>query len=253
MVHAGELAPLSEGAAALGIALDDAQLVAFARYRDLLLEWNQRFNLTAITDPREVLTRHFLDSLTVASALPAALREGQPRLLDVGSGAGFPGLALAIAFPAWRVTALEATGKKVGFLEHVIATLGLRQARALAGRAEELAHVPAERGRYEVVTARAVAALPVLLEYCQPFARPGGLVVAPKKGDLTAELAAGRIAAATLGGRLEEPVPVAAPGLEDGRVVVVVRQQQPTPPRYPRAGGAPARHPLGGQGGGADA
>jgi 16S rRNA (guanine527-N7)-methyltransferase len=240
-----DLAALIAGAAALGIALDDAQLAAFARYRDLLLEWNAHFNLTAITDPHDVLTRHFVDSLTVACALPLELRQDQPLVLDVGSGAGFPGLALAIAFPAWRVTALEATGKKVRFLEHVIAALGLPHARALAGRAEDLARVPDERGHYDVVTARALAPLPVLLEYCQPFARPGGVVVAPKKGDLAAELAAGRVAASTLGGQLEEPLAVTAPGLDDGRVLIVVRQQRAAPPRYPRASGAPARHPLG--------
>ena len=131
------------GAAALGIALDATQLAAFARYRELLLEWNARFNLTAITDPAEVVTRHFLDSLTVRWAVPPALRAGQPRVLDVGAGAGFPGLALAIAFPAVAVTLLEATGKKVRFLEAVIAEMGAdERAGALAGRAEEVAHQP---------------------------------------------------------------------------------------------------------------
>jgi 16S rRNA (guanine527-N7)-methyltransferase len=244
-VQQEDLAPLIVGAEALRIALDDAQLAAFARYRDLLLEWNTRFNLTAITDPQEVLTRHFVDSLTVTRAVPVQMRQDQPRVLDVGSGAGFPGLALAIAFPEWRVTALEATGKKVRFLEHVIAMLELRHTRALAGRAEERAHVPAERGRYDVVTARAVAPLPVLLEYCQPFARPGGLVVAPKKGELAAELAAGRVAATTLGGRLDEPLAVTAPGLENDRVLIVVHQERLSPPRYPRASGMPTKHPLG--------
>ena len=186
---------LVRGAAALGIALDAGQIDQFARYRDLLLEWNARFNLTAITDPAEIVTRHFLDSLTVAQGLPADLRAGMPRVLDVGAGAGFPGLALAIAFPAWRVTLLEATGKKVRFLEAVIAEMGATNARTLTGRAEEVAHQPGQRGAYDVVTARAVASLPTLLEYCAPFAAVGGWLVLPKKGDLAAELAQGDRAA----------------------------------------------------------
>ena len=172
-----DLAPLARGAAALGIALGAEQLAAFAAYRALLLEWNARFNLTAITDPAQIVTRHFLDSLTVALGVPRARWAGAPRLLDVGSGAGFPGLALAIAFPQWHVTALEATGKKVTFLRHVAAALGLARVRVLQGRAEALAHAPAERARYDVVAARALAALPTLLEYCQPFARVGGVTI----------------------------------------------------------------------------
>jgi 16S rRNA (guanine527-N7)-methyltransferase len=239
------LGDLAAGARAFGIALDAAQLAAFARLRALLLDWNQRINLTSITDPAEVVTRHFLDSLSVALALPPERRAGRLALLDVGSGAGFPGLPLAIAFPAWRVTLLEATGKKVRFLEHAIAELGLAHTRAVPGRAEEAAHTAAERGRYDVVAARALAPLPTLLEYCQPFARVGGLTVALKKGDLAAELAAGRRAAGLLGGALDAPVPVALPGLDDGRVLVVVRQVRACPPTYPRAAGAPVKRPLG--------
>jgi 16S rRNA (guanine527-N7)-methyltransferase len=240
-----DLAALAGGAAALGVALDASQLAAFAAYRALLLEWNARFNLTAITDPHEIVTRHFLDSLTVARGVPRAQWAGAPRLLDVGSGAGFPGLALAIAFPQWQVTALEATGKKASFLRHVAAALGLARARVLEGRAEALAHAPAERGRYDVVTARALAALPTLLEYCQPFARVGGLVIAPKKGDLAAELAAGRRAAATLGGRMAAPLPVTLSALEGDRVLIVVTQERPCPAPYPRPAGAPRKQPLG--------
>jgi 16S rRNA (guanine527-N7)-methyltransferase len=240
-----DLAPLASGAAALGIALSAEQLAAFATYRALLLEWNARFNLTAITDPAQIVTRHFLDSLTVARGVPRARWVGAPRLLDVGSGAGFPGLALAIAFPHWHVTALEATGKKITFLRHVAAALGLARVRVLEGRAEALAHAPAERARYDVVTARALAALPTLLEYCQPFARAGGVVIAPKKGELAAELEAGRRAAATLGGRLAPPLPITLPGLEGDRVLVVVSQERPCPALYPRPAGAPRKHPLG--------
>src|SRR5258707_3554593 len=244
---ADDLAILATGAAALGLALDASQLAAFAQYRELLLAWNARFNLTAITDPHAILTRHFLDALTVTLAVSAEWRARSLRVLDVGSGAGFPGLALAIAFPHWRVTALEATGKKVIFLRHVVSMLHLSNVRPLVGRAEQVAHTTAERARYDVVTARALAALPTLLEYCQPFARPGGLVVAPKKGDLGSERAAGNRAAVTLGGHLDEPLALAVPGLEDGRALLIAHQERLCPPLYPRAAGAPRKHPLGQQ------
>jgi 16S rRNA (guanine527-N7)-methyltransferase len=240
------LAPLVEGAAALDLSLDSEQLSRFARLRDLLLDWNTRVNLTAITSPVEVVTRHFLDSLTCALALSTEERARPLRLLDVGSGAGFPGLPLAIAFPHWQVTLLEATGKKTRFQEAVIAELGLTNAHALNGRAEELAHAKAHRGRYDVVTARAVAALPTLLEYCAPFVRVGGVVIAPKKGELAQEEEAGARAAEALGALLLPPIAITIPGLADeGRALLVARQQRPCPPHYPRVGGAPQKRPLG--------
>jgi 16S rRNA (guanine527-N7)-methyltransferase len=212
----------------------------------LLIEWNARVNLTAITAPEEIVTRHFLDSLTCALAVPIERRAASLRALDVGSGAGFPALPLAIAYPRWRVTALEATAKKVRFMEAACAELGLRNVRPLVGRAEEVARKQGQRGRYDLVTARAVAALPTLLEYCCPFARVGGLCVLPKKGDLAEELAAGRRAAHTLAARLLDPVLVAVPPLDDGRVLLVARQERPCPAEYPRPAGAPAQRPLGG-------
>src|SRR5262249_46372454 len=137
----GELHVLVAGAAALGVALDGTQVEHFARYRELLLDWNAtRVNLTAITDPAEVVTRHFLDSLTCLLGVPLEWRGRELRLLDVGSGAGFPGLPLALALPKWQVTVLEATGKKVRFLDAVIHELALANARTVAGRAEEVAH-----------------------------------------------------------------------------------------------------------------
>lgn len=240
-----DLTPLAKGAAALGIVLEDGQLVAFARLRDLLLEWNTRFNLTAITAPEEIATRHFLDSLTCALAVPEERRAASLRVLDVGSGAGFPALPLAIAFPHWRVTSLEATGKKVRFQEAACAELGLRNVRPLAGRAEEVAHQSAQRAHYDLVTARAVSALPTLLEYCCPFAHAGGICVLPKKGDLAEELAAGSRAAPLLGACLLTPILVTVPPLDDGRVLLVAQQEHTCPSQYPRPAGAPAKRPLG--------
>jgi 16S rRNA (guanine527-N7)-methyltransferase len=230
----------------IALRLSDAQLAQFARYRDLLLEWNQRFNLTAITDPQEVLTKHFLDSLAFLLAIPTHFKvSGKLTLLDVGSGAGFPGLPLQIVYPSWQITLLEATGKKVRFLEAVIADLGLSQTRAIQGRAEDLAHDPQHRAAYDLVTARALAALPTLLEYCLPFCAPGGLVIAAKKGDISAELERSKAAAVKLGGRWAYLNPFSLPGLEDQRALVVYQQTQPAPAHYPRRAGAPLKHPLG--------
>lgn len=242
---AENLPVMRAGAIMMDIPLDSGQIEQFQRLRTLLLEWSTRFNLTAITDPAEIETRHFLDSLTCALAIPLRERTHSLRVLDVGSGAGFPSLPLAISFPHWRVTSLDATGKKIRFQQEVVADLGLRNLRALHGRAEELARQPDERGRYHLVTARAVAALPSLLEYCCPFACPEGRVVMPKKGELAEEIAAGSRAAALLGARLLEPIVIDVPPLADGRVLVVAEQQRRCPAVYPRPAGAPAKHPLG--------
>ncbi|HEV2579316.1 MAG TPA: 16S rRNA (guanine(527)-N(7))-methyltransferase RsmG [Ktedonobacteraceae bacterium] len=218
----------------------DEQVEQFFLYRQILLEWNERFNLTAITDPGEILVKHFLDSLTLLSVY--GRREA--RVLDLGAGAGFPGLPLKVARPAWQVELLEATGKKVTFLRHVIETLGLSGIEALQGRAEELAHRRDYRGAFDLVTARAVAGLPTLLEYAAPFCRIGGRMIFPKKGDLTDELAQGSAAARQLGAALVDDVAVTMPGLDDGRRLLVYEQVRLCPPHYPRHGSVIARKAL---------
>jgi 16S rRNA (guanine527-N7)-methyltransferase len=246
-----DAAVLRAGAATLGLALDDAQIRQFLMLRELLLEWNARVNLTAITEPRAVLVRHFLDALACVVGCTPDERAAPLRVLDVGSGAGLPGLALAIALPHWQITSLEATGKKVRFQEAAIAALDLPNVRAVQGRAETVAHEAPYRATFAVVTARALASLPTLLEWCQPFAHVGGCVLAPKKGDLGDELAQGARAARTLGGDPPEPLPLPldlltlAPDLADGRVVIRVRQRHPSAPRYPRPGAASMKAPLG--------
>ena len=235
---------LLAGVRHLGLSLSPEQLAQFICYRDLLLDWNQRVNLTSITDPQDVLSKHFLDSLACVRAIPLEKWQEPLALLDVGSGAGFPGLPLQIVFHHWQITLLEATGKKIRFLEAVITELGLK-ARAIQGRAEELAHNQQHRARYDVVTARAVAALPTLLEYCLPFCRPNGLVIAPKKGEIGTEAEQGKRAAAKLGGRFVEARPFSLPGLEDQRALIVFQATRSVPAQYPRRAGAPAKHPLG--------
>ncbi|MBX7213588.1 MAG: 16S rRNA (guanine(527)-N(7))-methyltransferase RsmG [Thermoflexales bacterium] len=236
-------ARLREIAAEIGVALDDAQAAQFARYRDLLLEWNARFNLTAITDDAGILMRHFADALTIVPALDAAGLGAGARVLDVGTGAGLPGIAIKIARPGWVVTLMDSTAKKLGFCDAVIAALGLREIRTLHARAEEAGH-SALRGGFDAVVARAVAALPTLVEYLLPFARVGGTVIAMKGADAEADARAASGAIGMLGGTPRAVVPVHLPGLSDQRALIVMGKARPTPHPYPRQGGKPRAQPL---------
>ncbi len=215
------------------------------RYRDLLLDWNTRFNLTAITDPAAVEQRLLLDALRMLPAIDdaiAASGEAKPRLADIGSGGGIPALPIAICRPVLAVTMIEATGKKTGFLRAAIDDLGLRNAAALHGRAEDIARELDHRAAYEVVTARAVSSLPALIELAMPLLRPRGFGIFPKGLDLDDELRAGETAAREIGAEI-----VSANVLPGGDTrLVVVRKRRPTPERFPRRAGIPAREPLGG-------
>lgn len=221
--------------------VSEQQVQLFLRYRQELIEWNSRFNLTAITDPDEILRKHFLDS----ASLLTVYDKRQVRVLDIGAGAGFPGLPLKILRPQWRVVLLEATGKKVTFLRHMIEMLELREIEAVQGRAEELAHQQAYRASFDLVTARAVASLPILLEYAAPFCRVGGEIILLKKGDLVEELARGKLAARHLGTVLRADRAVTLPGLDDSRRLLVWEQVKKCPESFPRSGAAMAKKPLG--------
>lgn len=244
-MSAEEFAPLLDGAAALGVRLTPEQVMLFARYREELLDWNRRVNLTAITAPSLVLTRHFLDALTVTLALSPRERAQPLRVIDVGAGAGLPGLALAIFAPHWRVTEVDSVGKKTRFMEHAAATLGLESVTVLTARAEDMAREPAHRERYDLCVARGLAPLRVLAEYTLPFCRVGGLLVAMKKGDVTREIEEGRRAVGQVGGQIERVI--AVPELSDlggDRVLVLCRKARPTRSDLPRAAGVPAKRPL---------
>ncbi|GAB4453867.1 MAG: 16S rRNA (guanine(527)-N(7))-methyltransferase RsmG [Anaerolineae bacterium] len=233
---------LYHGAAALGLTLTDAQLAAFDAYRRELLRWNEQVNLTRIVDPAEITSKHFLDSLSVWVALRQL--PGAKRVIDVGSGAGFPGLPLKIALPHLQVTLLESTGKKTKFLQHVVQLLDLRGVTILTARAEEAGRQPAHRGQYDVAVARAVAALPVLAEYLLPLVRVGGRAIAQKGQAPADELRAAANALGILGGKALPPLPVSVPGLEGERHLIVLEKVKPTPPQYPRRAGTPAKKPI---------
>lgn len=235
-----QIAPLAR---AFNLELTPAQEESFARYQDLLIEWNAKFNLTAVTDPAEIAVKHFADSLSVALAIPDTARTQSISLIDVGSGAGFPGVPLAIVFPHWRTTLLEATGKKVSFLNHLVNELGLDNCGAVHSRAEDLALDPNYRARFDVAVARAVAQLPVLLEYLLPFVRLGGIAIAQKGREVDKEIDASATALKTLGGKLREVIPVKLPK-EEGRHLVVFDKTLSTPKSYPRRAGVPERKPL---------
>lgn len=249
---------LREGAKALGLYLGPQHLAAFETYYRELYAWNQRFNLTAITSYEEIQTKHFLDSLSCLLALPLedgprplpdtvpVLRSLRPlRCADVGSGAGFPGLPLKILLPELKLTLVEATGKKVTFLRHMVQLLNLSDVQVLHARAEEVGQQPEHREGYDLVVARAVAQMPVLAEYCLPLCRVGGRFVAQKGEGAHAEVEAAHGALERLGGRLGEIKAVHLPGLGE-RYLVVVEKVAQTPPEYPRRPGVPAKRPLGG-------
>ena len=237
---------LADASGQLGVLLDTEALARFARYRDLLLERSAQFNLTAIREPEAIERRLFLDAIALIPELDRVtgddcLRSDRLiRLVDVGAGAGFPGLALKIVRPSLDVTLVDATAKKVAFVNEVIAALELERVRAVQARAEELGRDSAYRARFDLATARAVASLPVLLEYVIPFLTIGGTALLPKGLEIAEELRLGRRAAAILGAEIVSTgvLPVGTTRL------IVVRKIETTTAAYPRRVGVPSRDPL---------
>jgi len=225
--------------ASWGMPLASAQLAQFALYARTLQEWNVHYNLTAINDPAEITTRHFLDSLSCARYWGDTPRS----LIDIGSGAGFPGLPLKLLQPSLTLTVLESVEKKARFVRHMVDLLGLEGVDVVVARAETLAHDARHREHYDVAVARAVAELRVLAEYCLPFCRIGGRMLAPKGARVADELAVAGPAIRQLGGELLLQAELQLPGRES-HSIVVIGKRQPAPAHYPRRPGVPTRRPL---------
>ncbi|KPL87333.1 hypothetical protein SE16_12715 [Ardenticatena maritima] len=226
------------------IALTPEQMRLLDAYADALQDGNRRINLTAITDRDAIFIKHFWDTLAITPHLDALLPP-DAHLIDVGTGGGIPGLVLAIARPTWRITLLDATRKKVHFVEETARTLGLNNVRAVWGRAEEVARESDHREQYDAAVARAVAPLRVLAELCLPFVRVGGWWCAMKGPAVAEEAAEAHAAIALLGGEPPHIEMVEVPGADAQRAVVLVRKHAPTPERYPRRAGVPHKRPLG--------
>lgn len=225
----------------LGVSLNEGQLAAFDLYERELIAWNQRFNLTRITEPAHVRTKHFLDSLSCWLAMS---RRPPQRVVDVGAGAGLPGLPLKILQPDLQLTLVEATTKKARFLEHMVQVLRLEKVTVVTQRVEETAHMPEHRAAYECAVARAVAPMAVLAEYLLPLVIEGGVAVAQKGKGAAEETKQAENAITVLGGRVKELMPVSVPGLEEERWLVVIEKISATPASYPRRAGMPTKRPL---------
>jgi 16S rRNA (guanine527-N7)-methyltransferase len=226
---------------AFGLRLSTDQLRQFSVYEALLLEWNERISLTAIREPREIRIRHFLDSLTCVVATGPL--DGQS-LIDVGTGAGFPGLPLKILFPDLSVTLVDSVGKKARFLEQVAAELGLRNVTIIVERAETLGQAPEYRERFDWATARAVAELRVLAELLLPLVRVGGNALAQKGESARDEATAAATAIRALGGDEARVTPVQLPETSQAHYLVIIPKTRRTDARFPRRAGVPAKRPL---------
>ena len=224
-----------------GIQLNKTQLAMLATYERELMDWNQKINLTAIRDVEGVRTKHFLDSLSCVQAWGDKVPQ---TLVDVGTGAGFPGLVLKILYPRLKLTLVESVGKKVNFCRHIVESLHLDDVTVIQSRAETLGQQPRFRESFDWAVARAVAKLPVLSEYLLPLVKVGGVMLAQKGESAPAESHAAQNALRILGGEMRQMLPVTLPGVVEERYLVIVDKVGATPPKYPRREGTPAKKAL---------
>lgn len=228
---------LIEKANSIGVEISQKQAEQFYTYMELLLEWKEKMNLTAITDPEEVILKHFIDSLTIIPYLKEA-----DTVLDIGTGAGFPGIPLKILEENKKFTLLDSLNKRIIFLQTVITELELKNIQAIHGRAEEF--VSKERETYDIVTSRAVARLNVLLEYMLPFVKVGGRCICMKSFEIEEELKEAKKAIEILGGEIEKIDEITLPNTDIKRKIVVIKKVKNTPSKYPRKAGTPAKEPI---------
>jgi len=222
-------------------ALTTSQKDKLAQFSELVLEWNQKLNLTAITDPQEFWIKHIYDSLT---CLPPLFAFGSSSVIDIGTGAGFPGIPLKIAYPEMCLTVVESVKKKANFCQLAVNQLGLSNVSVVASRAETLGQDPAYRERYDWAIARAVAPLSVLVEYLLPLVHVGGHVLAQKSSNAGQEISKAKTAISMLGGKIDQTVPVELPHRLGSRTLITLRKIKPSPSQYPRREGVPKKNPI---------
>jgi len=232
---------VQEAQTLFNIHLTGRQVMALITYERELLEWNQKFNLTAIRDTESIRTKHFLDSFSCVMAWKAI---PPSRLVDVGTGAGFPGLPLKILYPNLHLTLVESVGKKAMFCQHIVSVLGLDGVDVVQARAEAIGQDTKHRESYDWAVGRAVANMNILSEYLLPLVKVGGTMLAQKGESGPAEAQSAEKAIKLLGGRLKQVLPVNLPGVADDRYLVLVEKTAATPPSYPRKPGMPAKMPL---------
>lgn len=235
------LTNFKNGLTELGLELSDIQLKQFLQYYELLLEWNSFMNLTAITEFEEVCTKHFLDSLSLCNAIDCTKEFS---VIDVGTGAGFPGIPLKIAFPNLKLTLLDSLGKRVKFLNEVIDRLGLENIEAIHGRAEDFAKPDMLREAFDICVSRAVANLSVLSEYCIPYVKVDGFFISYKSEKIVEEMSAAEHAVELLGGEIFAQKEFVLPNSDIYRNLFMIKKIKATPKKYPRKAGLPAKEPL---------
>lgn len=238
-----DLINFKHGLEELNVSLTDEQIQQFLQYYEMLVEKNKVMNLTGITEFEEVIQKHFLDSLSLIRVIPD-LSERNLTIIDLGTGAGFPGIPLKIAFPNLEITLMDSLNKRINFLNEVIATLRLENVTAIHGRAEEMAANTTYRQQYDLCVSRAVSNLAVLTEYCLPFVSKGGMFISYKSADSDTEIQEAKKAISILGGKLEKVDKFELPDSDLGRAFVCIKKVKDTPKKYPRKAGTPAKLPL---------
>lgn len=223
------------------IELDDRQIQQFHRFYELLVEWNKVMNLTSITEYEEIVDKHFVDSLSVAENFNL---DNVNKIIDVGTGAGFPGIPLKIAFPDIEMVLLDSLNKRIRFLNHVIEELGLKDIHTIHGRAEDYARQKEYREQFDLCVSRAVANLATLSEYCVPYVKRGGMFISYKSGNIDEEILESEKAVQVLGGRIEDVIKFQLPETDIGRSFVKIIKIKNTSGKYPRKSGTPAKEPI---------
>lgn len=233
------LQELEEKAKIIDIKLDEEQKGKFYRYMNLLIEWNKKVNLTAIIEPKEIILKHFIDSLTISKHI-----KNNSNIIDIGTGAGFPGIPLKIYNPTLKITLLDSLNKRITFLNEVIQELELKDIEAIHGRIEDIAQEKQYREKYDIVTSRAVASLNILSEYMIPFNKTGGKSICMKGAEVEEELEDAKNAIKTLGGKIEKVEEFKLANEDIKRNIIIIKKEKNTPNKYPRKAGTPTKNPL---------